>query len=440
MLAQSVVKFLKIILKSGGNNPLEQCAQHTLLYNMSYRLDATAKHDRWIGFREWYRHGWRKGTSQTPLSTVQPVVQNSNPAHLLITWNHLRDPKALSYVQQQDGNSVTHFLGKDEIQLLHLQASFFDRFIWHCCCLFIAFRCFLFSGQRPNFALVIRESIEMAFILGFCQSENIKKVTFFHPYEIDSNLLSLHLIQQKIKVQFVPSIIPLYVHNHHLVCDELVITTPYQLEEIKNQFSTSIFYKSIKYWSAESLDATIPKNPQWASVSENPKTLAFYSHGQWLRNLLNRADNGLNIKATEENLLQIVNDLVNHYGLELTVFLHPLEKKNLEKATTYYNDKLKVPFRFGNLEERSAQSFQQFHWGMGALSSVIFERLLMGHKTILFQTPGFIFPMASSGLKNIALHSSKEIVDCIERHQEDSAQTFFEKNNLSNYFHFPELR
>lgn len=436
MLASSVIQLFRIILKSGGNNPLMQCAQHALLYNMSYRLDATAKTDRWIGFREWYRYGWKKSATPLPFA----FVQKNNLPHLLVTWNHLKDPKALSYVQQQDNHSVSHFLGKDEIRLPHIESDFFERFLWHCAAFLIALRCFLFSAHRPNYALVIRQIMEMAFILQLCEKENIQKVSFFHPYEIDSNALSLCLIQKKIKVLYIPSIIPLYVHNHHLVCDELIITSPYQLEEIKHQFSTSIFYKSLKYWSAESLDTSIAKNPNWKSPTTTSKSLAFYSHGQWLRNHLNRADNGLNLENTEEALLQILARLVNQQGFSLTIFLHPLEKKHLDISKAYFEEKLHAPFTFGNLEERSAQSFQNYHWGIGALSSVIFERLLTGHKTILFQPRGYIFPLSSSGLKNIALFSEEDILSCLENHQTDTAEVFFKKNNLSDYFHFPDRK
>lgn len=434
MLANSVIQLFRIILKSGGSNPLTQTARHSLLYNMSYRLDATAKTDRWIGFREWYRYGWKKYPNSMPYS----VVQKNNLNHLLITWNHQKDPKALAYVQQQDNHSVSHFLGKDEIRMDHVQSSFFERILWHCAAFLIGLRCFLSAAQRPNYALVIRQSMEIAFILQLCEKEIIQKVSFFHPYEIDSNVLSVLLIEKKIKVLYIPSIIPLFVHNHHLVCDELVIVSPYQLEEIKHQFSTSIFYKSLKYWSAESLETTIAKNPNWKSPMITSKSLAFYSHGQWLRNHLNRADNGLNLENTEETLLQILARLVNQQGFCLTIFLHPLEKKHLDTSKAYFEEKLHAPFSFGNLEARSAQSFQDYHWGIGALSSVIFERLLTGHKTILFQPSGYVFPLSSSGIKNIALFSEGDILQCIEKHQSDSAELFFEKNNLSDYFHFPE--
>ncbi|MBM3427841.1 MAG: hypothetical protein FJX95_03555 [Bacteroidetes bacterium] len=403
---------------------------------MSYRLDATAKTDRWIGFREWFRYGWKKYPDSLPYS----VVHKNNMNHLLITWNHQKDPKALTYVQQQDNHSVSHFLGKDEIRMGHVRSSFFERILWHWTAFLIGLRGFLSAAQRPNYALLIRQSMEMAFILQLCKKENIEKVSFFHPYEIDSNVLSVLLIEKKIKVQYIPSIIPLYVHNHHLVCDDLVITSPYQLEEIKHQFSTSIFYKSLKYWSAESLDTYIAKNPNWKSPTTTSKSLAFYSHGQWLRNHLNRADNGLNLENTEETLLQILARLVNQQGFCLTIFLHPLEKKHLDISKAYFEEKLHAPFTFGNLEERSALSFQYYHWGIGALSSVIFERLLTGHKTILFQPQGYVFPLSSSGIKNIALFSEGDIWEFIEKYQLDSAEQFFEKNNLSDYFHFPESK
>lgn len=436
MLSHSVVQFIQIILKSSGNSPLRECARHSLLYNMSYRLDATAKSDRWIGFREWYRHGWKKHDHDVPFKTTSAPES----AHLLITWNHLKDPGSLEYVNKHDALQVSHFLGKDEIHLSHTSSSFFEILLWHSFAMWMAIRCFCFSKQRPNYALMIRESIEMAFVLNLCEKENIERVSFFHPYEIDSNLLSLALMERQIKVQYIPSIIPLYVHNHHLVCDELVITSPYQLEEIKHQFSSSIFYKSLKYWAAESLDESIPKNPNWNISSENQNTLAFYSHGQWLRNQLQRADNGLNLENTEEQLLQMLASLVAETGMKLTVFLHPLEKKHLEKTKAYYSNHLSIDFEYGSLEKRSAQTFEQYHWGIGALSSVIFERLLMGHKTILFHPPAYIFPLASSTLKNITLHQEGDILTRIKDDINCSAKDYFEKNNLLEYYHFPETR
>jgi hypothetical protein len=436
VLASSIVQFLRYAYNRGVENPLEQCARHSLLYNMSYRLDASAKTDRWIGFREWYRHGWKRNQGDAPVS-----IENQGPfQHLLITWNHLKDRAALDYVQDHSEKKVTHFLGKDCITLHHISDSTLNRFMWHCCALWIALRCFCISKQRPNFALMIRESIELAFIINFCKKNNIEQVSFFHPYEVDSNLIAIHCMNQGIQTQYIPSIIPLYVHNHHLVCDQLVVTSPYQLDEIKHQFSSSIFYKHLVYWSAESIGKHLSKNQAWSKQPTSTKSIAFYSHGQWLRNRLQRADNGLNLEDTEEKLLVVLSELVNELNLELTIFLHPLEKKNIALAQKHYAEKLKVNFQWGNTEERSAQSFQDFHWGIGAMSSVIFERLLLGYKTILFQSPGYIFPIKNSGLRNICFDQKQDIKTCWEDHETCSAEQFFQEKSLLEYYHFPEFK
>ncbi len=403
---------------------------------MSYRLDATANNDRWIGFREWYRHGWKKSKLKSPLS----IESNLGEGHLLMTWNHLKDRAALTYVQDHSSQNVSHFLGKDCIEIQHSQTSFFNRLLWHVGALLISLRCFCIKSQRPNWSLIIRESIELAFIAEYCQEENIRLISFFHPYEIDSNVIAHFLMSKGVVVQFIPSIIPLYVHNHHLICDQLVITTPYQLDEIKHQFSSSIFYKHLVYWSAESIGRNIQKNKNWSSQCHNPKTIAFYSHGQWLRNELQRADNGLNLEQTENELLLVLNLVVQKFDLALTIFLHPLEKKNLARAEQHYHERLNIPFQWANIEERSAQSFHAFHWGIGAMSSVVFERLLMGHKTILFQHPGFIFPIKNSGIQNICLFQEADISACLEAYEKTTAEQFFKEKNIASYYHFPDFR
>jgi hypothetical protein len=64
----------------------------------------------------------------------------------------------------------------------------------------------------------------------------------------------------------------------------------------------------------------------------------------------------------------------------------------------------------------------------------------MGHKTILFHPPAYIFPLASSTLKNITLHQEGDILTRIKDDKNCSAKDYFEKNNLLEYYHFPEAR
>lgn len=419
------------IFKSFGlgvkkNTPKETIAQFSLQHNMSYRLDATASNDRWIGLREWYRHVIKTNGSTTFFNQTK---KTNTAGHALITWDFYKDPKALIYVQQFHTQPVSHFVGKDLISLKHIHANFLEKMLLHLFALLVTVTCLCSKKQRANRALLIRQCIEMACIMQWIKKENIQHVSFFHPYEIDSNLLSYCLQRLGIQTTFIPSIVPLFVHNHHLVCDNLVVTSPYQEEEIQNLFSKSVSYKKLLRWPAETL-FDIPENK---SLSDN-KRIAFYSHGQWLRNALSRADNGLAAEDSETQILSWLKRGAENKMWEVVIYLHPLEKKHLEKTEAYYSSFFQeIPFEWGNQNKSSAHFFHQENMGIGTLSTVIFERLLSGRKTLLHPYQDQNFPLPQSTLNNICFSSWEDLEKFWIQYSTKNDTIFFEELSLTNY-------
>jgi hypothetical protein len=406
-------------------------AQYSLLQNMSYRLDASAPNDRWIGLREWYRHVIKTNGRHSFYQTITSVKEG----HALITWDFNKDPKALQYVQHFHERKVTHFVGKDLISLQHLKYNVIEKGLLHFFCLLLTLVCFCSKKQRANRALLIRQSIEMACLLQWFQKENIQHVSFFHPYEIDSNLLSIALQRFGITTTFVPSVVPLFVHNHHLVCDELVVTSPYQEEEIAQSFASSIQFKKLLRWPAETLFDV----PTERANGPN-KRIAFYSHGQWLRNALDRADNGLFAEDSEKLILQWLKKGVDQKLWEVVIYLHPLEKKHIDKTEDYYRQFFGSPaFEWGNRTKSSAHFFHQESFGIGTLSTVIFERLLAGHKTLLHRNLEDGFPIAKSTLNNICFHSWNELENFWTQFGTKDNEYFFETLSLRDYPNYAEI-
>ncbi len=406
-------------------------AQYSLLRNMSYRLDASAPNDRWIGLREWYRHVIKTNGRQSFYQTILTIKEG----HALITWDFNKDPKALQYVQRFHERKVTHFVGKDLISLHHLKYNALEKGLLHLFCLWVTFSCFCFKKQRANRALLIRQSIEMACLLQWFQRENIQHVSFFHPYEIDSNLLSVGLQRLGITTTFVPSVVPLFVHNHHLICDELVVTSPYQEEEIAQSFASSIQFKKMLRWPAETLFDV----PTERSIGSN-KRIAFYSHGQWLRNTLDRADNGLFAEDSEKLILHWLKKGVDQKLWDVVIYLHPLEKKHIKKTEDYYQRFFgSTAFAWGDRTKSSAHFFYQESFGVGTLSTVIFERLLAGHKTLLHRNLEDGFPIAKSTLNNICFHSWNELENFWNQFGTKDNDYFFETLSLRDYPNYAEV-
>ena len=406
-------------------------AQYSLLQNMSYRLDASAPNDRWIGLREWYRHVIKTNGRQSFYQTISTIKEG----HALITWDFNKDPKALQYVQHFHEKKVTHFVGKDLISLQHLKYNALEKGLLHLFCLRLTIACLCSKKQRANRALLIRQSIEMACLLQWFQRENIQHVSFFHPYEIDSNALSVGLQRLNITTTFIPSVVPFFVHNHHMVCDELVITSPYQEEEIAHLFSSSIHYKKLIRWPAETLFDV----PAMAAENQNNR-IAFYSHGQWLRNALDRADNGLFAEDSEKQILQWLKKGVDENFWEVVIYLHPLEKKHIETTENHYHAIFGAsPFLWGNRIQSSAHFFHQESFGIGTLSTVIFERLLVGRKTLLHKNMGDVFPHAQSSLNHICFNSWDDLVQFWNTFGKKDNAFFFDTLSLREYPNYADV-
>ena len=425
-LLSAIQIFKSFGLGAKKNTPKENIAQFSLQHNMSYRLDATVSNDRWIGLREWYRHVIKTNGSAAFFKRTEKTDASG---HALITWDFYKDPKALIYVQQFHAQPVSHFAGKDLISLKHVHANILEKILLHLFALRVAVVCFCSKKQRANRALLIRQCIEMACFMQWSKRENIQHVSFFHPYEIDSNLLSLCLQRLGVQTSFIPSIVPLFVHNHHLVCGDLVVTSPYQEEEIQNLFSKSISYKNLLRWPAE----TLFDIPESKSPSDNKK-IAFYSHGQWLRNALSRADNGLAAEDSETQILSWLKRGAENKMWEVVIYLHPLEKKHLEKTENYYQTFFNsVPFNWGEKNKSSAHFFHLENFGIGTLSTVIFERLLSGRKTLLHPYRHQNFPLPQSTLNNICFSSWDDLEKFWNQYSEKNDMVFFDELSLTNY-------
>ena len=410
----------------------EEIAQFSLQHNMSYRLDATASNDRWIGLREWYRHGIKTNGS----SAFFICSDTQSPSyHALITGNQDKNPLGLKYVQKHHNIPVSHYVGKDLTSIKHIETNAIEKLLFHLFCLQITLICFFTKKKRSNRALLIRECIEMACLLQWVKKEKISHVSFFNPYEIDSNILSLMFQELDIQTTFIPSIVPLFVHNHHLVCDELVVTSPYQEEEIVQSFASSIQFKNLLRWPAE----TLFNVPTKKAIGPN-KRVAFYSHGQWLRNALDRADNGLFAEDSEKQILQWLKKGVDQKLWEVVIYLHPLEKKHIHKTEDYYLEFFEsTAFAWGNRTKSSAHFFHQESFGIGTLSTVIFERLLAGHKTLLHRNLEDGFPIPKSTLNNICFHSWNELENFWNQFGTKDNEYFFDALSLVDYPNYAEV-
>lgn len=187
--------------------------------------------------------------------------------------------------------------------------------------------CF-FSSRRMNIALLYDELAEATQLRRLLKIENIRTLYFFSPFEKDSNALYLVLKKREITIIKIPSPNLLSIHHKQVLTDILVLSSPYQQDELE-LFCNSIRSKKIQHWLPEQYFSysDVYKNCSTPVL----KTIGYYSHATWVRQQEDHVNTGAGDHESEEELLHVLSSfLKKHSDFHLTIFLHPREKKLVE--------------------------------------------------------------------------------------------------------------
>jgi hypothetical protein len=173
------------------------------------------------------------------------------------------------------------------------------------------------------------------------------------------------------------------------------------------------------------------------SFPPRPGIIGYYSHASWVRQEEAHADDGLRIPETESELLGLLGSyLRNRPNRHILVFLHPRERKPelMEKTRAFYTQCLGTGgWSFSEPGIPSTHSFELCDTGVAAFSTIIYERLFCGYKTLIgnFHTPGF--PLTESRLNGIVFRNEAEGIEMLETTLGQSPGEFFNQNNIEDY-------
>ena len=250
------------------------------------------------------------------------------------------------------------------------------------------FRTFFIQKNRINHTLFIRH-LYLSLVLCSFLKRNCKKIYFFHPHEPESNLMIKMLETIGIDVIVIPNTNPLFMYNKNIIGNKILLTLGYQVEELlffyPNYQGTILFQEDIQL-------AEYHNN----FISESNMKICYYSHASWLRVENDQHIPSFNEVKIELELLEYLNNNDLFKDIDLTICLHPKEKENsiLERAKKYYKG------IFGNniyfFQKSSYESFNEYNLGIGAFSSILFERIYCGHKTLIFNQNIKEFPLENS--------------------------------------------
>ena len=89
----------------------------------------------------------------------------------------------------------------------------------------------------------------------------------------------------------------------------------------------------------------------------------------------------------------------------------------------YYKDIFGSSVKF--FEKSSYDSFSKFNLGFGCFSSILFERIHCGHKTIIFNNKVDEFPLKNSKFNFFVIKDLKDLKEKIEYSLGLDCKTFF---------------
>lgn len=420
---------------SGVKNTNDYLAATCLFENLSYRLLESDRKDRLLGFRIIIRVMRRIFKSNQGIKCFDPKADE-----LLISGTIAIQDRVTEYIKRSGKANLHSYVAKDvmtfdgvsKVKLLLNLLPF---------AVMQSFRA-MFSPYRQGVALSIAEVVEIAYILHYIKVNKIKRVYDFVPYEIDSNFMYIIFQESGIEMVKVPSSGPLATHHKILLADEVVFSTPYHLEELQ-KFRDSFRVKNVLAWPPERAFQYYPKYKNDPPAAA-PATLGFYSHGEWLRRLEKHSAYGGRIGEAEETILKYLGRYVSeHPHIRLIVFPHPREMRP-DVAAQMKSFYLKAigheRFEIAQFTGGTTQHFDKADLAVAAFSTILYERLYCGYKTLIGNMAIGEFPMNASPLNNICFRTYEGMSNLISEYSSKPVAHFFEQTRLEPFraIHYPE--
>jgi hypothetical protein len=406
----------------------EKWAWNSLNNKVSFRLDNIAKFSPLHGLKMVYR------TLRAMLSPL-PFIHCSDRsnARMVLECTTENPTVQIEYIAKHTGTKPGYNVVKTRL-CGAFQKHPIAILVFGLYAIPIALRCIFSAEKRGIKALHITLIAEQAAMLHTVKKYGITHLYDFSPFLIDSNWSYILLKARGVNYTKIPSPGPLYTHNADLLADCLILSSGYHLEEIHHL--TGIQATRYEYGLPESgytyISNYVPVFPE-----TRKKTLGFYSHGTWLRRKLGQAEDGLYVDQAEFQLLSDLSKFLRENpDFQLTVFLHPKERKAAYMADTqnFYNQFLEgLNYRFS---EDAGGAVHQFHLvdiGVIALSTILFERLFCGYKTIIGSYGITNFPLPQSALEQITFDNFNQLKHLIFKMSEQSEQEFFDQAGMKKY-------
>ena len=295
----------------------------------------------------------------------------------------------------------------------------------------ILFSVSLFSKKRVNLAILLEVIVVNENLVNILDKTNT--VYFFSIFELESNFYAYSLIKAGVKVIKVAADVPLVYWNQNIIASTLILCNAYQFEEVK-EFEATLQVNEFIFWGPEKFHE-FKEFYQEAGDEPPINTVGFYSSASWVRREEGDFEAG-NLFENEVAICSALNSfLEKNKEVELTIFLHPREKIGVfkEKSLVYYESIFKGRnYKVGAVNLPSVNSFELVDLAVSVGSTLMYERLYCGFKSVFFQEEDGI-PIKDSSLSNIWVKNEEAFLEKMNSSLVMSTKDFFKENKINHY-------
>ncbi len=410
-------------------------ATQCLIENVSYSLKFDCSEDVFLAVRVLKR-------TIFDIFKTKHVVQKFHNNNITLYDNCFEEINVtIPYIEKMSGKRVGVFIDKSKILSVKgivnkISLSITAIFVF--CIVFLP--TLLFKKRRINLSLLIAEISGCTALLFQIRKHKIKTLHYLSIPEIDSNFTAYVLIKSSVYVNKITSSNPITFSNKIMITNSLALSCKYQEEEVVF-YNETMFYEKIENWipfSAFSYidkylykDFFIPKN-----------SLGLYSSAGFIRHYLGDNNTEELLRNEDILLMALAEFLVNRKDIHLTIFLHPLEKKNIDieiVSKDYYRKMFSgIDIAFSPKEIGTTDLFASVSLAISIYSTVSFERLFCGFKSIFFNADMDNFPTPDSALNNVCAKNRDTLFSLIENNIDLAESNFFKNNNIQDYCYYDE--
>lgn len=224
-------------------------------------------------------------------------------------------------------------------------------------------------------------------VYGYVSGSTETAVYLFQLHRHETLFVAAYLQKKSIHVNLVAVNAPLAAHNKYLVGDTIKLCNPYQQDEFR-AFQNFGNCKKAELWPTENFHKLINfyKNRE---IPNLPNLIGLYTQGYWVRTKIGKTaiESGSYWDKQERELVKIMKLYVEtHPDLELIIYPHPIERRHFQKTGHYLftnlqnHQQIKVDFS----GESSTYTFHQIGLGITTMSTIGFERIFLGFRTLFY--------------------------------------------------------